>query len=163
MKGQSLDEQFAATIVPKHRSWGRLVTVLKKQFNAWAGEILLQNGYENFKMAHVSLLMNIRPEGITNKELSEKAMISKQAMSKIVKELCKEGYIETEQQGVDKRCANIFLTGKGKKLAIIFRGNVSALEREYEKAFGTTRMESIKDMLLEIIDFNNEKFPVKSS
>ncbi|MES1221058.1 MAG: MarR family transcriptional regulator [Bacteroidota bacterium] len=133
MKGRLLDEQFAATIGPKYRSWGRIISVLKRQFNAWAGEILLTNGYKDFKMAYVSLLMNINPEGITNKELSEKAMISKQAMSKVVKELSERRYINTKQLGADKRCSLIYLTDKGKKLAIIFRNNVAALESEYKR------------------------------
>ena len=79
--------------------------------------ILQKDGYTDFKMAYMPLLMNIDPDGCNEQGASEKAFITKQAMSKVVKELLERGYIETEKNYDDKRCANIFLTAKGKKLA----------------------------------------------
>jgi DNA-binding MarR family transcriptional regulator len=155
MNKLELEAQFRATITNKHRSWGRLISVLKRQFSAWISDILEKNGYEDFKMAYMPLLMNIGPDGITNKALSEKAFISKQAMSKVVKELLEHGYIETEKDYGDKRCANIFLTAKGKKLAITVREKIDDLENEYYSKFGSTKMDEVKDVLLDIINFNN--------
>ncbi len=156
MNKPELEDQFRATIQNKHRSWGRLISVLKRQFSAWISDILVNNGYEDFKMAYMPLLMNIGPEGVTNKELAEKSFITKQAMSKVVKELLELGYIEKEKDYSDKRCANIFLTAKGKHLAVTVREKIYELELGYEKRLGHEKMNDVKDVMLEIIDFNNE-------
>lgn len=161
MKKSELDEQLVATQQMKLRSWGKIISILKRQFDAWASEEFFKSGHEHMKMWYMPLIMNIGPDGITNNELAKKAFMTKQAMSKIVKELLQLGYIETQTDSVDKRCSNIFLTDKGKKFAIESRIKICGMEDEYEKLLGKQKFEEVKDILLEIIDHNNEKYPMK--
>ena len=100
---KELDARLLESQKKKERNWGKILFHLKRQFDAWAVMELGKFGYDDFKMSYMPLLMNIHPEGITNNELAKKANVTKQAMSKVVKELVQSGYIKTETDGSDKR------------------------------------------------------------
>lgn len=158
MNSSDLDKQLLATQQYKERSWVKLISILKRQVDAWATAEVAKEGYDDFKLAHMPLLMNISPEGITNTELAKKARVTKQAMSKVVNELHDLGYIDTIEHDTDKRSSVIRLTVKGKKLVLAARRCVSELEAVYEQQFGKKRFEEAKDMLLQVIKYNEENF-----
>ncbi len=138
-------------------SIGKLISHLKRHFDAWALAEFAENGYEDFKMGYMPLIMNIHPEGITNNELAKKARVTKQAMSKVVKELAEADYITTEAHEQDKRSSIIFLTPKGKKLVLAARERVLDLEKEYEKVLGKKELLLFKEMLQKLITYHDEK------
>lgn len=156
MNKQELEEQLRATHAAKLRSWGKLVSVLKRQFDNWASEYFFQGEHENLKMWYMPLIMNIGPDGINNSELAKKALMTKQAMSKIVKELLALGYIESRPSPDDKRCTMIYLTEKGQRFTLSCRMVISELEQKYEALVGKEKLESLKDAMIEIIGYNNE-------
>ncbi len=137
------------------RSWGKILFQLKRQFDNWAIHELNSFGYNDFKMGHMPFIMNINPEGITNNELAKIARVTKQAMSKVVKELNEFGYINVKVDLNDKRSAIIFLTDKGKKFVVVARQKVFELEERYEKLLGKKEFELLKDMLLRIAAYND--------
>lgn len=155
MKMSELDRQIIDFQQKKEKSWGKIITLLKKQFDNWATEELTKHGYDNFKMSYMPLLVNIRPDGITNNELAKKARLTKQAMSKIVKELTALGYVETEVHGQDKRSSNVYLTTKGKKLLISAKTKVIDLEKRYEQLLGKKKFDELKETLAKIIDHHD--------
>ena len=125
-----------------------------RQLDAWATVEVARQGYDDFKLGHMPLLMNISPGGITNTELAKKARVTKQAMSKVVNELLELGYIETIVHDSDKRSSVISLTAKGKQLVITARKCMLKLEAEYEQQFGKQQFEKAKDMLLKVMHYN---------
>jgi len=153
-----LDKELLASQHSRERNWVKLIFVMKRQLDAWATEAIVCQGFEDFKLGHMPLLMNISPEGITNTELAKKARVTKQAMSKVVNELLDLGYIDTIGHDTDKRSSVIRLTDKGKRLVITARKCVSKLESTYEKTFGKKSFEDAKDMLLKVIKYNEENF-----
>lgn len=157
MNLKELDKQLLESQQRKEQSWGKILAHLKRQFDAWAIAELIKKGYEDFKMAYMPLLMNIHPEGITNNELAKKARVTKQAMSKVVKELVKYGYIKTEVHGTDKRSSIIFLTAKGKRLVLSARSRLFEMEKEYEELLGKSNFHLLKQQLLKIIHYHDEK------
>ena len=157
MKMSELDKQLLETYEQKQKSWGKLISHLKRQFDTWATAELENHGYSDFKMGYMPLLMNIHPEGITNNELAKKAKVTKQAMSKVVKELVEAGYIRTETHGQDKRSSIIYLTTKGKKLVLSARSKVFDLEKEYEAFVGKKKFEELKEWLTKIIDYHDDQ------
>ncbi len=163
MHKSALDEQLLATQQLKERGWAKIISTLKRQFDVWATENLICTGHEEMKLWYLPLIMNIGPDGITNNELAKKSHMTKQAMSKIVKELLQLGYIETCTCDDDKRCSNIFLTEKGKLFALSCRQNVRNIEAVYVNRFGKEKFESTKETLLEIIAFNAEGLCCKKS
>lgn len=156
MHKTALDEQLLATQQLKERGWAKIISTLKRQFDVWATENLICKGHEEMKLWYLPLIMNIGPDGITNNELAKKSHMTKQAMSKIVKELLQLGYIETCTCDDDKRCSNIFLTEKGKFFALSCRQSVLNIEEIYRNQLGTEKFEQVKEVLLEIIAFNAE-------
>src|SRR3954464_8561312 len=100
---RSLDEQLEHYMAQRQRSFIRLTALLKKDMDARIMEKLQQRGYTNFKLGDLPLLVNIQPEGTINNELAKRARISKQAMSKVVKNLESGGYILTRKNENDNR------------------------------------------------------------
>ena len=157
MKKAELDIVLRETEHVKLRNWGKIIAVLRRQFEIWAIEELSSHGYSDFAMAHMPLIMNIKPEGTNNNELAAIAKISKQAMSKTVKDLLEKGYIRTKTDVADKRSTIISLTDKGKRFVIKARSCVQAVMLEYQNLLGKQEYDHMIDNLLKIIEYNDKR------
>lgn len=153
----TLDEKLMSTDYIKARSWGKIVTYLKRQFDNWTNAQLASRGYKNFKIAYMPVLMNITVDGINNNELAKRARVSKQAMSKVLKDLTVQGFVKTKTDPSDKRSSLVLLTDKGKKMVIEARLCVNSLTSDYHKKFGKERFEQHIDFMLEVIEYNDER------
>lgn len=153
----SLDQKLKDTEYIKTNSWGKILTYLKRQFDQWATLKLTENGYKHFKMAYMPVLMNIKAEGTNNNELAKSARVTKQAMSKVAKELIDNGYIKTKTDPSDKRSTIFLLTDKGKKLVIEARVCVKELMDEYRALVGGDDFDRTLQVLLKIIDYTDDK------
>ena len=71
----------------KYRLLGRLLSKSYRFMSGLAAEYMGQMGYTDLRVGHIVLMVHIDIEGITINELAAKAGVSKQAMSKAVKEL----------------------------------------------------------------------------
>jgi DNA-binding MarR family transcriptional regulator len=152
-----LDQQLVDTEFIKVHSWGKIVTYLKRQFDFWTTEQLILHGYKNFKIAYMPVLMNVSVDGTNNNELAKRARVSKQAMSKVLKELSLHGYIKTKTDQTDKRSSIVMLTDKGKRFVIDARLCVKDLMDEYRKEIGKADFDETIQTLLKIIEFNDRK------
>lgn len=157
LKNMSLDQQLRDTECLKAQSWGKIISYLKRQFDQWATERLNQHGYKSFKMAYMPVLMNIKVDGTNNNELARNARVTKQAMSKVAKELHELGYIKTKVDPNDKRSTIFMLTDRGKKLVLEARMAVKGLMDEYREVFGHEDYDRTIQLLLKIIDYTDEK------
>lgn len=153
----SLDQQLRDTECLKNQSWGKILSYLKRQFDQWAAERLSQHGYKSFKIAYMPVLMNIKLEGTNNNELARNARVTKQAMSKVAKELNELGYIKSKVDPNDKRSMIFMLTDRGKKLVLEARLAVKDLMDEYREVFGHEEYDRTLQMLLKIIDYTDQK------
>lgn len=152
----SLDQQLAETDCIKKENWGKILAISKRQFDEWATHRLVQHGYADFKMVYMPVLMNIRPEGTNNNELAAYAKVTKQAMSKVAKELQRMGYIKSKTSPEDKRITVFTLTELGKRLVIQARLSVKELMDTYRKKFGKEEFDKTLNMLAQIIEFNEQ-------
>lgn len=150
----TLDEQLLATEKMKARSWGKILNHLKREFDAWAMASFKKHGYHDVKMAHVPVLMNIDVGGTTNNELALRTKVSKQAMSKVIKELQQMGYIKTKEDKTDKRSVTLLLTERGKRLVLDARQRMVSLHDEFLKLLGEKEYNKLVDQLLKIIEFH---------
>ncbi|WP_121353866.1 MarR family winged helix-turn-helix transcriptional regulator [Flavisolibacter nicotianae] len=157
MNQKETDKRLLEFHHQKNQSVGKLISHIKRHFDAWAMSEFCEHGYADFKMGYMPLIMNIHPEGITNNELAKKARVTKQAMSKVVKELAEAHYIATEPDGKDKRSSIIYLTPKGKKLVLSAKERVLSLEKEYEQVLGKKGLAQFKEMLNKLIEYHDEK------
>jgi DNA-binding MarR family transcriptional regulator len=137
--------------------WGKIVSYLKKQMDQWSIQKLSENGYKDFKTAYMPVIMNIAPEGTNNNDLAAHARVTKQAMSKVVKELQSKGYVSAKVDPNDKRSTIFILTGRGKDFVKCARASVSGLMDDYRKEFGKKNFEELLDQLVKVIEYNEKK------
>ncbi len=153
----ALDHKFKDTEYILACGWGKILALLKKQFDQWAIEYLAQKGYKGFKMTHMPVIMNIDLTGTNNNDLAIRAKVTKQAMSKVIKELKKSGYISSKTDPSDKRSIIFSLTAKGKNFIMGARASVGELMNEYRNEIGKKKFDDLLGNLVTIIEFNDNK------
>lgn len=153
----SLDKKLKDTEYIKKKSWGKIIHNLKRQFDQWALLELTSHMRSDFKLAHMPFIMNIAPEGINNNELAKRARVTKQAMSKVAKELQELGYIQSSEDAGDKRVTIFTLTERGKKFVLEARLCVNDLMNEYRALVGKNKFDATLDTLLQILEYNEKK------
>jgi len=147
----SLDEQLQWYMGQRQRSLPRLLGLLKKDMDARITDKLVQRGYANFKLGDLVLIVNIQPEGTINNELARRARITKQAMSKVVKNLEAGGYILTRKNTNDNRSSVIFLTDNGKRLLISAAEAFREIQDEYVDIIGQENTDTLKEILGKLV------------
>jgi DNA-binding MarR family transcriptional regulator len=157
----ALDKKLLETEPLRNSNWVKLISILKHQFNDWALTKLINEGYDDFKMVYMPVLMNIKPDGINNNELAGQARVTKQAMSKVAKELQKLGYIRSRKDPRDKRSTTIMLTDRGKRLVIEARLCIKELTNEYRTVVPEREFDKATEILRKIIEYNDRVLLVK--
>jgi DNA-binding MarR family transcriptional regulator len=147
----SLDEQLQWYMGQRQRSLPRLLGLLKKDMDARITDKLVQRGYADFKLGDLVLIVNIQPEGTINNELARRARITKQAMSKVVKNLEAGGYILTRKNANDNRSSVIFLTDNGKRLLISAAEAFREIQDEYVGIIGQEDTDTLKEILGKLV------------
>ena len=151
----ALDKKLIETECIRNGNWVKLIALLKHQFNEWSMSRLSKEGYADFKVVYMPVLMNITPEGINNNELANQARVTKQAMSKVAKELQKLGYIKSKIDPRDKRSTIIMLTDRGKKLVIAARLRVMELTDQYRSVIGEAEFDRATEVIKKVMDYND--------
>lgn len=152
MTTSTLDHQLREIVANRPRLLIRLLSIVKKDFDNRLTEQLQQAGYKDFKIGDMVLIVNISPDGTINNELAKKARITKQAMSKVVKNLEATGYIYTRKHETDNRATVIFLSDKGKQLVIDTNAVVQEVQRYYTSIIGTEDAEVLRDILFRLVE-----------
>ena len=153
----NLDQQLAEVSLLPSQNWGKALSISKKQFDEWVIRKLYSQGYHEFKIAYIPVLVNIGPEGTGNKELAQRTRVTKQAVSKVLKDLEDYGYITSKPAKDDKRNSIISLTDKGKKLVIASRICMRELMDDYRREFGAKEFDHLLLMLQRMIEYNDRK------
>lgn len=136
---------------------GKLINTWKRFFDDWAYEQLNYHGYDYFKMGYMPFIMNISENGSTNNEVAIKAKVTKQAMSKVVKELIEHGLIKIEKHETDARASLIFLTENGKNLIRDTKKCVNSLGDEYAELVGDKNYQIMIDSMFKIVKHHESK------
>jgi len=153
----SLDKKLKDTEFVMKYSWGKLIHLLKRQFDSWATRELVMHGHGRFKIGHMPFIMNIGTEGTSNNDLAKKARVTKQAMSKVAQELLELGLIKAKPDAKDKRSTIFYLTEKGKTLVVDARVCVKDLMDEYRDVVGKARFDAMIETMLMIVEYNEAK------
>lgn len=152
MTTPSLEQKFMDVVAMRPRLLIKLLSIVKKDFDFQLIEQLQQRGYMDFKIGDMVLLANISPEGTINNELAKKARITKQAMSKVVKNLESNGFIFTRKHETDNRATVIYLSDKGKQLVIDSSACVQDIQRGYTNIIGEKDTEILRDILFRLVE-----------
>ncbi len=115
---------------------GRFLIVLFRQFE---NELLLELeriGYKSLSSADFNAIRNIDPKGSSSIRIAQLAGISKQAMSKQLSKIEKQGLIKRKPDSVDSRSQQIVFTKKGEQLVVAAIGIIQKIENRYARYLG---------------------------
>ena len=149
------DAELRALLALRQKSWGKIVFHLKKKYEDWLIQQLTAKGYPHFKMSYMQLLMYIETDGSISNDLAIQANITRQAMSKVVKELEEEGFIVAKEYSEDKRVSRLFLTKKGKVLMYEILKCLDTLTKEYKEVIGNEKFETALQAFIDILEYHD--------
>lgn len=139
----------------RERAFGRLFWRMKRYCDIQIEPKLHALGYTDFKLSYMQFLGNVTEEGVTNNELAKRASVTKQAMSKVVNLLEREGYIYTKKNETDSRSSIICLSERGKALFLDLQTCMLDLKTRLSTVVGEERWEQMIDtMVLLVEDLN---------
>lgn len=135
------------------KNWQRLIFNLRKHLDIWAHENV-DPGWIKMKLSYFPVLCNIAVDGNTPSEISEKSMITKQNVSRTLKELTMHGMVTTVANQDDKRSDIVVLTESGKQTVYEANLNVFKLNDAYAKLVGSKELEITLDAINKIISYH---------
>ena len=152
MLTEGVKKKLQETKPERNKNIGRLIYKLYRYFVSWQEEKCPDKYLYKIKPSQVALLANINVYGGNNKELAQRASVSKQAMSKLLNEIEKEGIVEIERDKDDCRSNNIELTDKGAELLISMWEINHLMVEDFEKHLGTAKTQLFLELLSELVD-----------
>ncbi len=91
----------------------RILRLVTRYMNNEISERLLKKGHEGLSVRHLSVFENLDFEGTNIVNLASRAGMTKQAMSKLVKEVTHLGYVSAKTDQKDSRVVTVLFTEKG--------------------------------------------------
>jgi DNA-binding MarR family transcriptional regulator len=114
-----MDSQF------NERNLVRLIRLVERYTSTSIGKMLEQQGFAPLTARHLQVFENLDPiDGSNIVQLAQNAGISKQAMSKLVKDAAAHGFVEVMPNPLDSRFIVVRLTIKGNKLRQFVLDNI---------------------------------------
>lgn len=135
----------------------KMLYILRRHTDKWAISHLPAITDIDFNITYMPYFMNIGYEGISNHDLVNKIKVTKQAVSKIVKELEALGLVSTEKSETDARSNMIFLTKEGGKLYEAVKIMTNGLTDEYIKLIGAKKYEQFIDTFVKINEWHESQ------
>ena len=136
----------------KNRLLGRLLKRSYYYFSEVAAEFLKGKGFIDFRVGHIIGLVHIDLEGTTVNNMALMAGITKQGMSKVVKELSEYGYVFTEKHPTDARSIIVKLTDKGIEALMEWKLCTEHIDRKFTEILGSERLSELKDILNVLVE-----------
>lgn len=137
----------------KNRLLGRLLNKSYRYMSEVATDFLREKGYTDFRVGHIVALVHIEFEGDTVNTLALRAGITKQGMSKIVKELVDGGYVISEKHPSDARSVMVKLTDRGYDALTHWKACTEHIDKKFTEILGSERLEQVKDILGTLVDY----------
>ena len=107
-------------------------------------------GHEVVQQSHISVLGNIDTEGTRIAGLADRLGVTRQAVSQMVTELEKRGWVERSPDPEDGRAILVRHTSSGRTMLLDALEQMDDIERGYAATIGDKRMRSLKQSLLAI-------------
>src|ERR1044072_4173909 len=111
---------------------------------------LHERGFDDLDAAHLNVFQYPGPEGARPSELATRLRISKQALTYLLGELERLGYLERRPDPDDLRSKRVALTARGSSAVGVIREAVGELEAEWAQQLGESRFEGLRTLLQEL-------------
>ncbi|MFB7844431.1 MarR family winged helix-turn-helix transcriptional regulator [Microbacterium sp. NPDC056052] len=143
MYGETLREFAAAA----QDDLGQLIAAASARLMKDAFERLSALGYPEVHPAHIAVFTGLDPEGTRVSVLAERAGISRQAMSVLVRGLEQSGYLSTQADPSDQRATLVRLDARGAAFCDAAIAIARELDGEIAKRLAPGRMQLLKETL----------------
>lgn len=141
-----LDEHIAA----RKSNITRGIYITHRYVNEWALNKWREDGWDTIRPDHLRLISIISTEQLNINELSKRARVSKQAMSKMVNDLISKGFIAFETDPNDSRSKIISITKEGVDFMTYFKGCAKLVEKRFEEIIGVKKTQQLIHILAEL-------------
>ncbi|MDB4918031.1 MarR family transcriptional regulator [Mucilaginibacter sp.] len=137
-----------------NRMTNRLLYLLKRLSDNWYCNELCHDNLQGFNNSYIPLFMSIGTKGISNSKLALNLSITKQAASKVIKELEELELVRSEKCSTDGRSMMLYLTDKGISFYEHIKSQMEALEQEYKKVVGAKNYETTINVMLKLVEYH---------
>ena len=139
-------------LAARKRNIARSIYIAQRYISEWALLKWKEDGWADIRPEHLRLISIISSETVNINELSKRARVSKQAMSKMVNDLISKGFIEFETDPKDSRSKIISITKDGVGFLEYFVGCAKLLEKKMEGIIGIKKTQILIDILGELTE-----------
>ncbi|MDB5137882.1 MAG: hypothetical protein JWP37_4485 [Mucilaginibacter sp.] len=136
------------------RMTNRLLYLLKRLSDEWYCTKLCHANLKGFNNSYIPLFMSIGTKGISNNKLASNLSITKQAASKVIKELEELKLVRSEKCSTDARSMMLYLTDDGIQFYEHIKNQMVMLEQEYKKVVGAKNYENAIDVMLKLVNYH---------
>jgi DNA-binding MarR family transcriptional regulator len=136
------------------RNTVRVFYLLKRLSDDWYCTELCHSDLKGFNNSHLPLFMGIGTKGISNANLAAGLGITKQAASKIIKELEDLNLVISVKSAHDGRSMMISLTENGVRFYNHISAQMDHLELEYKKVVGAKNYDIAMEVMLKLINYH---------
>jgi DNA-binding MarR family transcriptional regulator len=109
-------------------------------------------GLDDVRVAHTQVSAYIKADGSRLSDLAAWARMTRPAMSELVDDLERLGYVERKPDPSDKRAKLVVLTGKGWDAMRVAREIIEELEAEFAAALGAQRFAEFRETFQVLLD-----------
>ena len=140
----------------REESIGRQIYFLYRYLSVWGDSRWPKSGLHPLGPGHIHILATIGLDGVSNSGMARRVNVSKQAMSKSVRELLKNELIVIDPNEHDSRCNIISLTDKGAEMLMkIWEAN-KLLITVFEEHLGKAKTKKLLSLMAELVEAIDE-------
>lgn len=141
-----LEKYFAA----RKGNVNRGIYISHRFINEWAQKKWKEDGWEGIRPDHMRMLSIISLEPMNINELSRRARVSKQAMSKMVNDLISKDFIAFETDPKDSRSKIISITPTAVDFLEYLSGCSKVVEAKFIEIIGEKKTAQLVSLLSEL-------------
>ena len=143
---------FAGMAYPDEDTPLLLLLVLADRHVAAAlQEHLVAAGFHDHRLAHHTVMAHVTYEGVRLTELAVRAGVTKQAMSELVTDLVKLGYLQTKPDPADGRAKLITFADRGRRAVDAAKTAFDSIDRLLEKQITPHGLRRLRRSLVELL------------
>jgi DNA-binding MarR family transcriptional regulator len=118
---------------------------------------LADAGFKGLRPTHNAVLRYLDEDGTRTSELARRSGLTRQALTQIVDDLERLGYVTRRADPSDRRAKLVVYTGRGRQGFRASRAIIADLERDVQRRLGRERYELLRQALAELRDTDPRK------
>lgn len=109
-------------------------------------------GFPDFRLTDTKVLRYLEAEGTQITVLAERAHMTKQAMSELVRRVERQGYVERRPDPADGRAKRVHLTARGERVTEAARATYRSIVGDWREALGDDGFDRLQSLLVNLLE-----------